>query len=318
MIIVTGAFGFIGSNLVRALNKIGRTDIIAIDDLTEGEKFKNLSDCLIQDYYDKTEFLDKIASDANYFIKNKVDVIFHQGACSTTTEWNGKYMMENNFTYSKYLLEMAILNHIQFIYASSAAVYGNSEVFDESPENEKPLNVYGYSKLLFDQYVRNIQNKTNYSGNQIVGLRYFNVYGPNEQHKGTMASVAYHLSQQLKEKGKINLFEGCNGYKNGEQRRDFVYVEDIVDINIFMMNHPNVRGIFNAGTGKSQTFNEVAHAVIEYYKKGELNYIPFPEHLKGRYQSYTQADIRQLRAAGYTAEFKTVKEGVHAYLMTKK
>lgn len=310
MIVVTGAFGFIGSNLVRALNKMGRTDIIAVDDLTEGTKFANLADCQIQDYYDKDEFLNYIESDPSYFLKDKIEVIFHQGACATTTEWNGKYMMENNFTYSKILLDYAISHHIQFIYASSAAVYGNSQIFKESVEFEKPLNVYGYSKLLFDQYVRKLP-KVN---SQIVGLRYFNVYGPNEQHKGSMASVAYHLSQQLKENGKIKLFEGCDGYQNGEQRRDFVYVEDIANINVFMMNHANISGIFNAGTGKSQTFNEVAKAVIAHYKQGELDYIPFPEHLKGRYQSYTQADITLLRLAGYSSEFNSVEQGVKKYL----
>lgn len=311
MIIVTGAFGFIGSNLVRALNKIGRTDIIAVDDLTDGIKFKNLADCQIQDYYDKDDFLNQIINDSSYFLKDKVDVIFHQGACSTTTEWNGKYMMENNFTYSKILLDYAIAHNIQFIYASSAAVYGNSKVFNESPENELPLNVYGYSKLLFDQYVRKLKGVNS----QIVGLRYFNVYGPNENHKGSMASVAYHLSNQLKEKGEIKLFEGCDGYQNGEQRRDFVYVEDIADINLFMMKNAHISGIFNAGTGNSQTFNDVAHAVIAHYQKGSLSYIPFPEHLKGHYQSYTQADISLLRKAGYTQAFNTVEQGVKKYLM---
>jgi ADP-L-glycero-D-manno-heptose 6-epimerase len=310
MIVVTGAFGFIGSNLVRALNHMGRTDIIAVDDLTDGAKFSNLADCQIQDYYDKNEFLDHVLSNPALFLNNKIEVIFHQGACSATTEWNGKYMMENNFTYSKILLDYALLHHIQFIYASSAAVYGNSKIFKELPENECPLNVYGYSKLLFDQYVRKMKN----ASSQIVGLRYFNVYGPNEQHKGSMASVAYHLSEQLKEKGKIKLFEGSDGYKNGEQLRDFVYISDIVAINLFMMSHPNIRGIFNAGTGKSQTFNDVANAVLAHYKKGELEYIPFPEHLKGRYQSYTQADISLLRSAGYSSEFKTVEQGVSAYL----
>ncbi len=311
MIVVTGAFGFIGSNLVKALNKMGRTDIIAVDDLTEGVKFRNLADCQIQDYYDKKEFLNYITRDPlGYNLKNKIDTIFHQGACSTTTEWDGKYMMENNFTYSKILLDFAQTHHIPFMYASSAAVYGNSKIFKESPENERPLNVYGYSKLLFDQYVRSLKNK----GSQIVGLRYFNVYGPNEQHKGSMASVAYHLSQQIKAKGKIKLFEGCEGYANGEQRRDFIYVEDVVAINLFMMQNPGVSGIFNAGTGNSQTFNEVANAVISYYQNGLLEYIPFPEHLKGHYQSYTQADISLLRSVGYTCEFKTVEQGVKDYL----
>lgn len=306
MIIVTGGAGFIGSNQVKQLNKMGREDIIVVDDLTDGTKFKNLADCTIMDYFDKDEFAKKLDQ-----ITDRIDIIFHQGACSTTTEWDGKFMMENNFTYTKNLFEYCVNKLIPFVYASSAAVYGGNETFKETPENEAPLNVYGYSKLLFDQYVRQNQKKIN---SQVVGLRYFNVYGQREQHKGSMASVAFHLNNQMKETGKVKLFEGCDGYADGEQQRDFVYVGDVVDVNHWLMENRNVSGIFNLGTGRAQTFNDVANAVLAWHGKGELEYIPFPEHLVGRYQSFTQADISDLRSVGYAAEFKTVEQGTKAYL----
>ncbi|MFK8068163.1 MAG: ADP-glyceromanno-heptose 6-epimerase [Gammaproteobacteria bacterium] len=306
MIIVTGGAGFIGSNQVKRLNEMGRKDIIVVDDLTDGTKFKNIADCTIMDYFDKEEFIKKLDQ-----LKDRIDIIFHQGACSTTTEWDGKFMMENNFTYTKTLFEYCVGKLIPFVYASSAAVYGGNETFKEVPENEAPLNVYGYSKLLFDQYVRQNDHKIN---SQVVGLRYFNVYGPREQHKGSMASVAWHLNNQIKETGKIKLFEGCDGYADGEQQRDFVYVGDVVDVNQWLMENSNVSGIFNLGTGRAQTFNDVANAVLAWHGKGEIEYIPFPEHLIGRYQSFTQADISDLRSVGYAAEFKTVEEGTKAYL----
>ncbi|GAB4393262.1 MAG: ADP-glyceromanno-heptose 6-epimerase [Gammaproteobacteria bacterium] len=310
MIIVTGAAGFIGSNLVKQLNRLGHTNIIAVDDLTHGTQFINLADCDIADYFDKHHFLQLIQH--NNF-PYPIQTIFHQGACSTTTEWNGKFMMENNYEYSKVLLNHCVDNNIAFIYASSAAVYGGNTIFSVAREYEAPLNVYGYSKWQFDQYVRYI-TKTQPIKNQIVGLRYFNVYGPREQHKGSMASVAYHLHQQLLNGECVKLFSGCDGYANGEQRRDFIYIDDVIAVNLWFWQHTQHSGIFNVGTGRSQTFNDVANAVIHWHGRGNIEYIPFPEHLKGYYQSFTQADMSNLRDLGYTAEFMTVEQGVKAYL----
>jgi ADP-L-glycero-D-manno-heptose 6-epimerase len=309
MIIVTGGAGFIGSNLVLSLNKQGYDDILVIDNLTNGIKYKNLLDCQIHDYIDKDSFLAKLQQ--GFFPAENIKAIFHQGACSTTTEWNGRYMMENNYEYSKVLFHYCQQHKIPFIYASSAAVYGADNHFKESIEFESPLNVYGYSKFQFDQYLRQFQNKL---VSQVVGLRYFNVYGPRESHKGSMASVAFHLNNQIKTSDKIRLFEGCDGYGNGEQRRDFIYVGDVVDINLWFLQNPQVSGIYNVGTGRSQTFNDVAHAVLAYHKKGEIEYIPFPEHLKGCYQSFTEANLEQLRAAGCNHQFKSVEEGVRLYM----
>jgi ADP-L-glycero-D-manno-heptose 6-epimerase len=309
MIIVTGGAGFIGSNIVKALNDKGHTDILVVDDLEDGRKFRNIVDCHISDYMDQEDFLDAIESEEDPF--SYVEAIFHQGACSDTTEWDGRYMMDNNYEYSKRVLDYCLAKEVPFIYASSAAVYGGSDTFKEELQFEKPLNVYGYSKFLFDQYVRKILPEAK---SQIVGLRYFNVYGPRESHKGGMASVAFHLNNQMKDNGKIKLFEGCDGYGDGEQLRDFVYVTDIAAVNLWLLENSQVSGIFNAGTGRSQPFNDIAKAVIAWHGKGELEYIPFPEKLKGAYQSFTQADMSSLRAAGYSNEFKTVEEGVKAYL----
>ncbi|ACJ31669.1 NAD-dependent epimerase/dehydratase [Shewanella piezotolerans WP3] len=306
MIVVTGAAGFIGSNLVKALNDMGRNDIIAVDDLTDGTKMFNLADCEIADYLDKDQFLEQIIAGE---FDGKIEVIFHQGACSSTTEWDGKFMMSNNYEYSKTLLQFCDRTKCQYIYASSASVYGGSEKFIEQRDLEKPLNVYAYSKFLFDQYVR--QQKPNC---QVAGLRYFNVYGPREQHKGGMASVAFHFNNQLNANGICRLFEGVDGYENGQQLRDFVYVEDVVKVNLWLWQNSEVSGIFNCGTGQAQSFNDVANAVIAHHGKGAVEYIPFPDKLKGAYQSYTQADLTKLRAAGYTAEFKTVEQAVPEYL----
>jgi ADP-L-glycero-D-manno-heptose 6-epimerase len=308
MIIVTGGAGFIGSNIVKGLNERGITEVIVVDDLQDGTKFKNFADCDIADYLDKDDFLNRIQAGHDF---GEVTAVFHEGACSTTTEWDGRFMMQNNYEYSKILLHYCLDNRIQYLYASSAAVYGSSAVFKEELQYEAPLNVYGYSKFQFDQYVRRLQADFT---SQVVGFRYFNVYGPREQHKGSMSSVAFHVNNQINENGFAKLFEGCDGYGNGEQRRDFVYVGDAVEVNLWFMDHPEKSGIFNLGTGRSQTFNDVAKAVIQYYGRGEIKYIPFPEHLKGRYQSFTEADISALRAAGYEAPFKSVEEGVHAYL----
>jgi len=310
MIIVTGGAGFIGSNIVKTLNERGREDILVVDDLKEGVKFRNIADCEIADYWDKDDFLAFIESGKSFPVA--VDAIFHEGACSSTIEWDGKYMMQNNFEYSKSLLHYCLEHKIPYLYASSASVYGVGPNFKEERQFEEPLNVYGYSKFLFDQYVRRILPSAE---SQVVGFRYFNVYGPREQHKGSMSSVAYHLNNQLLAGDEVvRLFEGCDGYGDGEQRRDFVYVSDVVDVNLWCFENPNCSGIFNLGTGRSQSFNDVANAVISYHNKGKLEYIPFPDHLKGSYQSFTEADIGALRTVGYSAEFKTVEEGVHAYL----
>ncbi|WP_434927312.1 ADP-glyceromanno-heptose 6-epimerase [Shewanella sp. HL-SH2] len=306
MIVITGAAGFIGSNLVKTLNQLGRTDIIAVDDLTDGTQMFNLADCEIADYLDKDAFLAQVKSGQ---LGYEVEVIFHQGACSSTTEWNGKFMMENNFEYSKTLLHFCQANNVQFIYASSASVYGGSESFVEQREVEKPLNVYAYSKFLFDQYVRQQKLTT-----QVAGLRYFNVYGPREQHKGGMASVAFHFNNQIKANGVCRLFAGVDGYGDGLQLRDFVFVEDVVQVNLWLWQNAKVSGVFNCGTGKAQSFNDVANAVIDYHGKGHIEYIPFPDKLKGAYQSYTQADLTQLRAVGCQHQFKTVEQAVPEYL----
>ncbi|MGH8550309.1 MAG: ADP-glyceromanno-heptose 6-epimerase [Methylococcales bacterium] len=309
MIVVTGGAGFIGSNLVLGLNARGVRDILIVDNLENGIKFRNLVDCQIADYLDKRTFIERLRE--GRFDKEAIDAVFHQGACSTTTEWNGRYMMENNYEYSKIILDFCARKRIQLIYASSAAVYGGGTVFKEDPAHEVPLNVYGYSKACFDQTVRARLRKID---TQVVGLRYFNVYGPREAHKGGMASVAFHLNRQLLEKGKIALFEGCDGYGHGEQRRDFIYAGDVVDVNCWFYEHPELSGIFNLGTGRSQPFNDVARAVLDFHGRGELEYIPFPDHLKGAYQSFTEANLDALRAAGCAHSFKSVEEGVRQYM----
>lgn len=307
MIIVTGGAGFIGSNLIAGLNQRGRSDILVVDDLRQGEKFINLADLQIEDYLDKADFLARTRDRENF----AADALFHQGACSVTTEWDGQYMMRNNFEYSKKLLHYCLHREIPFIYASSAAVYGAGRGFREEPGCERPLNVYAYSKLLFDQYVRKALPAAR---TQIAGCRYFNVYGPREQHKNEMASVVYHLRRQWLESAKIRLFGACGNCEAGEQRRDFIHVSDTVAVNLWLFDHPKVSGIFNVGTGKSRSFNAMAHCVLDHYGKGELEYIAFPDHLKGHYQSFTEADISLLRKAGYEAGFTALEDGVRAYL----
>ena len=320
--IVTGAAGFIGANLLKALNARGITRIVAVDDLTDGARFANLADYQIDDYLDKDEFI--AALDRGVF-NGAVSALLHQGACSDTTESNGRYMMQNNYRYSRRLLDFCVAQQTPFIYASSAAVYGGLSEFRESPAYEKPLNVYGYSKYLFDQFVRRVLPQVH---SQVTGLRYFNVYGVREQHKGRMASVAYHFFNQYRGNGKVRLFEGSEGYGNGEQRRDFVAVEDVVKVNLYFLDNPLKSGIYNCGTGAAQSFNEVAAAAINACRKaagesslalaamqaqGLIEYIPFPQDLKGKYQSYTQANLSALRAAGYAEPFLTVEQGITRY-----
>ena len=309
MIIVTGGAGFIGSNLIRALNERGINDILMVDSLANGRKMHNIADLNIADYMDKAEFIANLALPK---FLDKVQAVFHQGACSATTEWNGQYVMQNNYDYSKRLLQACAGRNIPFIYASSASVYGNGEHgFSVDRACEHPINMYAYSKFQFDQYVRSLPPEVK---NQIVGLRYFNVYGQREQHKGSMSSTAYHFNQQVIADNEVRLFAGCDGYGDGEQQRDFIHVDDIVAVNLWFLDNPDKRGIFNVGTGRAETFNTMANAVLDWHKRGAIRYIPFPDHLKGAYQSYTQADISGLRAAGYEREFLTVQQGVKRYL----
>jgi ADP-L-glycero-D-manno-heptose 6-epimerase len=316
LILVTGGAGFIGSNLIQQLNQAGERDILVVDNFAPapnltGPKFLNLAGAEFADYMDKREF--RAALRAGEFENVKVRAILHQGACSNTLEDDGRYMMDNNFTYSKELLHFAIERKIPLVYASTAAVYGASPEFKEVPANERPLNVYGYSKLVLDNYVRRMAGEIK---STVVGLRYFNVYGPREQHKGRMASVIHHFTRQLKDTGTIRMFEGSGGYADGEQRRDFVFVKDLARINMFfgglLPNSPHkpVQAVVNAGTGEARTFKAVAEALMEVHAKGTIEYIPFPGDLKDRYQHYTQAEVTGLRAAGYSAGFTALEDGV--------
>lgn len=309
MHIVTGGAGFIGSNVVQALTERGCDDVVVVDDLTDGHKFVNISDLNIADYLDKDDFIDRLSADKKF--AKGITAILHLGACSETTEWDGRFMMQNNYSYSQKLLHHCLENKAQFVYASSAAVYGGAKEFVEDPLFENPLNVYGYSKIQFDRYARRVAVNAE---SQVVGLRYFNVYGPREQHKGSMASVAFHFNNQIREEGVANLFMGTDSYGDGEQLRDFVYIDDISNVNLWFLDNPAVSGIFNAGTGRAQSFNDVANAVIQWHGKGKIRYIPFPDHLKGAYQNYTQADLTQLRQSGCDVEFRPVEEGVKHYL----
>jgi len=303
MIIVTGGAGMIGSNIVKALNDRGHNDILVVDNLKDGTKFINLADLDISDYMDKEEFLMSIVAGDDL---GPIEAVFHEGACSATTEWDGKYMMDNNYQYSKELLHFCLERQIPFLYASSAATYGGRDSdFIEDRQYESPLNVYGYSKMLFDHYVRSILPEAD---SPVCGFRYFNVYGPREGHKGSMASVAFHLNNQINQGENPKLFAGSEQFK-----RDFIYVEDVADVNLWCWEN-GVSGIFNCGTGHAESFQVVADAVLAHHQQGEVEYIPFPEKLKGRYQAYTQADLTRLRKAGYTKTFKTVTEGVSDYM----
>ncbi len=320
-VIVTGAAGFIGANLVRALNARGETDILAVDNLTRAEKFRNLADCEIADYLDKDDFRARLARGAI----GRPQAVFHQGACSDTMATDGRYVLDNNFRCSMELLDWCQAQRVPYIYASSASVYGLGPGFAESREHERPLNVYAYSKFLFDQVVR---RRLATLAAPVVGLRYFNVYGPREAHKGRMASVALHHFHQFRADGRVRLFEGSHGYGNGEQRRDFIHVDDAVAVNLFFADRP-ASGLYNVGTGRAQPFNDVALAVVNALRardgeaplslaeatgRGLIEYVPFPEALRGKYQAHTQADLTRLRAAGFDRPMADVASGVAAYV----
>jgi len=329
-IVVTGAAGFIGSNIIKGLNARGLTDIIAVDDLTQGDKFRNIADLQIADYVDAEVFYDEYAS-GGY---GQIEAVFHEGACSDTMESNGKYMMQNNYATSLQLYHACQKRGARLLYASSAATYGGSDTFREEPAFEHPLNVYGYSKLLFDQRMRRecgLQFERAFAGKtmQVVGFRYFNVYGPREQHKARMASVAFHQFNQFRAEGKVKLFDSYGGYAAGSQMRDFVFIDDVVAVNLWFFDHPDISGIFNLGTGRAQPFNDIASSVVnslrqlagqptlslqELVAQGLLAYIPFPDALRGKYQCYTQADLSALRAVGCQHNFADVQTGVASYV----
>jgi len=321
--VVTGAAGFIGSQLVAALNRAGVTRILAVDNLENGAKSTNLATVEIEDYLDKRDFLAQLETGR---LDGALESVLHQGACTDTMETDGRYVMDNNYAWSKALFDWCQDEEVPFIYASSTAVYGRGQEFAEARENEAPLNVYGYSKFLFDQYVRRrLEERGGEQNSQVAGLRYFNVYGPNEAHKGRMASVAFQAFQKFRAEGRVQLFVGSAGYGDGEQLRDFVHVEDAVRVNLWLLEHREVSGIFNCGTGRAQSFNEVAAAVVntiedadltaqEMADRGFIEYIPFPPGLAGRYQSYTQADLARLREVGYGSPFRSVAQGVADYV----
>ena len=321
-VVVTGAAGMIGSNLVHGLNRIGIDDVICVDDMSDGPKYKNLLGAQLSDYVDKSEFYTRFARGEF----GQVDAVLHQGACSDTMEHNGRFMMETNYRCSKDLLDACQAQGTRLLYASSAATYGGSASFREEPEFERPLNVYGYSKLLFDNVVRRLLPT---AGTQIAGFRYFNVYGPREQHKARMASVAFHHFNQFRETGKVKLFGEYGGYGPGLQSRDFVFVDDVVAVNLWFLEHPDRSGIFNLGSGQAQPFNDVAVATVnaaralkgeaalplaELVQGGQIDYVPFPDALVGKYQSFTEADLSRLRATGCQHTFADVATGVKAYV----
>ncbi len=322
MLVVTGGAGFVGSNLIQALNQSGREKILLVDDLTDASKIPNLADLKICDYADKDEFLSDIERRG---IPESVKGVFHQGACSDTMATDGRDVMSTNYVYSKKLFLACARAEVPFIYASSASVYGQEGPFLESGQGERPLNAYAYSKFLFDRYVSS--ERANIS-NQVVGLRYFNVYGPREDHKSRMASVAWHIVAQYHEDGAVRLFDGSGGYGPGEQRRDFIHVQDVARVNLFFLDNPSISGIFNVGTGASRSFNEVALVAINACRDVDgdaplrltdaqsqkvLSYFPMPEALTGKYQSFTEASISQLQSVGYSAPWTSLEDGVAHY-----
>jgi ADP-L-glycero-D-manno-heptose 6-epimerase len=309
LIVVTGGAGFIGSQIVRALNARGRSDILVVDDLRDGRKVRNLAPVDVHDVVDFESFLETVESGRE--LDAPIEAVLHQGACSDTMEWDGRKILRVNYEYSKALLAYCGERQIPLVYASSASVYGRGQTFVEERKHEDPLNPYAYSKFLFDQLVRRTLPAAR---GQVVGLRYFNVYGPGEAHKDAMASVAYKLFHQLHASGRLELFGASHGCGPGEQRRDFVWVGDCASVALWCLDHPEVRGIFNVGSGRAHTFNDVARAIIRHFGQGQIQYIPFPEDLRASYQARTEADLSALRAAGYRAPFASVDEAVPRYM----
>ncbi|KAJ5286403.1 hypothetical protein N7524_001709 [Penicillium chrysogenum] len=310
MIVVTGGADFVGSNIVKELNLRGVTNVVVVDDMTDGSKFRNLVNCKVADYIDATAFREAIRTNT---FPHRPRVIFHYGSSSSITETNGKKMLDANFTYSKELFHWCKDKGVRFIYASSAAVYGNNTAFAEGDFQEAPLNVYGYSKMLFDQYV--VKN-TDIRSPQVAGLRLFNVYGPGEQHRDSVPSTVYQFYEKRKSFKAIELFAEYAGAEAGQQKRDFVHVQDVARLNCWFLDHPEISGIYNVGTGVASSFHEVATEVASHFGNtdGYIKFIPFPAELKGKYQSYTCADISKLRRAGSVLRFRGIKEGIKDYM----
>jgi ADP-L-glycero-D-manno-heptose 6-epimerase len=316
MIIVTGGLGFIGSNLIKRLNTEGRFDICIIDDFKNGKLIENINDLVISDFIQIEQ--------AEEYLKDNIkdiEVIFHLGAISDTMCWDGELIVRKNFSFSKMLAKYSKKYEIKLIYASSASVYGIQTVFEEVPQYERPINMYAYSKLLFDQYLRN-NGYLNDANLNIHGLRYFNVYGPREYLKGKMASPIFKISNQIINNGNATLFGKYDNYKAGEQKRDFVFIRDIVDVNIWLWKNQILSGVLNIGTGSSVSFNNVANSVLKalsaFGYSGHIQYIDFPEGLIGSYQSYTQAELSKLRQLGYDKRFLTIEEGIELYFQDEK
>ena len=317
MILVTGGAGFIGSNLVRKLNKIGIQDIIIMDNLENGKKVFNLNAATFCDYIDYQDWYEG----KSLIDFSKIEVIFHLGACSATTNWDGKFLMKYNYEFSKLLYQAAQNHDISFIYASSASVYGlGANGFLERPECERPINPYAFSKLAFDNYVR--LNSSDHRS-QVVGLRYFNVYGINEFHKTDMKSPVLKFYEQILENNSCKVFQGYNGGSMDENVRDFVSVDDCISVNCWFMENPQISGIFNVGSGQVASFLDVAKLVAAQFSNEDnlmdyVEMVPFPQHLKGAYQSYTCADINYLRSVGYCEDFSGIKDGIANYIRQLK
>lgn len=309
-IVVTGGAGFIGSSIVRTLNDLGKTDIIIVDNISSTNKWMNLRNKKYLEYIHKSKFLEKIHNIEN------IDVVIHMGAQSSTTEKNFDYLWENNFEYSKFLWDFCAKKNISFIYASSAATYGDGkDGFDDNVDIDRlsPLNAYGYSKHLFDLWVK---HQANIFPRQYVGLKFFNVYGPNEYNKGSMASMVYHGYNQIKTDGEIRLFKSYKyDYPNGGQMRDFIYVKDICNVIMWFLKHKDVSGLFNIGTGNARSFEDLAKVIFNTLNmKTNIKYIDMPENIRNKYQYFTKAEIEKLKKVGCNIKFKDIEEGVQDYV----
>jgi ADP-L-glycero-D-manno-heptose 6-epimerase len=316
MYIVTGGAGFIGSAMIWKLNTLGVEDILVVDNLGLSEKWKNLVNRTFSTYMHRDAFLDAVRDDSlERLAPGKVEAVIHMGACSSTTERDADFLMRNNLEYSKTLCLFAMRKNARFINASSAATYGDGSLgFDDDKERLatlRPLNMYGYSKHLFDLWaLRNGHMES------MASLKFFNVYGPNEQHKGDMRSVANKAFHQIRAEGRMNLFRSTDpAYADGGQKRDFVYIKDCADIMAWLLEHPQVNGVFNVGTGAARTWNDLLRAVFAAMgREPDIRYVDMPPHLIGKYQNYTEARMERLRAVGYNAPMRSLEQGVADYV----